>query len=82
MSAKNLPTATTTDNSLSPSIKWDRDSNFCFLFNRSCLKEENATFSPPNRVNFFIAYKLDTWLRDLNSDFTLKICLFGDVELV
>ena len=31
--------------------------------------------------HFFIFYELDTWLRDLNSDFTLKDCLFGGVEL-
>ena len=30
---------------------------------------------------FFIAYELDTWSRDLNSDFTLKHCLFGGVKL-
>ena len=30
---------------------------------------------------FFIAYELDTWPRDLNSDFTLKDCLFGGVKL-
>ena len=30
---------------------------------------------------FFIAYELDTWSRDLNSNFTLKHCLFGGVKL-
>ena len=30
---------------------------------------------------FFIAYELDTWSRDLNSDFTLQHCLFGGVKL-
>ena len=30
---------------------------------------------------FIIVYELDTWLRDLNSDFTLKDCLFGGVKL-
>ena len=33
-------------------------------------------------MNFFIVYELDTWSRDLNSDFTLKDCLFGGVKLV
>ena len=28
-----------------------------------------------------IVYKLDTWSRDLNTDFTLGDCLFGAVEL-
>ena len=30
---------------------------------------------------FFYVYELDTWSRDLNSDFTLKDCLFRDVNL-
>ena len=28
-----------------------------------------------------IILKLDTWLREINTDFTLKSCLFGDVKL-
>ena len=28
-----------------------------------------------------IIYELDTWSRNLNSDFTLKDCLFGSVKL-
>ena len=32
-------------------------------------------------VNLFTAYELDTWSRDLNTDFTLKDCLFGAVKL-
>ena len=31
--------------------------------------------------SFFIVYELDTWSWDLNSDFTLKDCLFGGVKL-
>ena len=34
-----------------------------------------------SRIHFFIVYKLDTGSRDLNTDFTLKDCLFGDVKL-
>ena len=30
---------------------------------------------------FFIVYKLDTWWQDLNSDFSLKHCLFGGAKL-
>ena len=43
--------------------------------------KKNATYTPPNRINFFIFYELHTWSQDLNSDFTLKDCLFGGVEL-
>ena len=30
---------------------------------------------------YFIVYELDTCSQDLNSDFTLKDCLFGRVKL-
>ena len=46
------------------------------------LHQLNGTsFTPPNIIIFFIVYELGTWSRDLNSDFTLKDCLFGDVKL-
>ena len=63
------------------SVKWHRNSNFCLVFKKPCLKQKNITSTPPNRNNFFIVYELDTWSRDLNSDFTLKDCLFGGVKL-
>ena len=34
----------------------------------------------PNGIIFFV-YELDTWSPELNSDFTLKDCLFGGVKL-
>ena len=43
--------------------------------------KKNATFTPTNIINLFILYELDTRSRDLNSDFTLKDCLFGGVKL-
>ena len=48
---------------------------------RSCLKQKNRTFTPPNIINFFVVYELDIWSRDLNSDFTLKDWLFRGVKL-
>ena len=32
-------------------------------------------------INLYISYRLDTWSRDLNTDFTLGNCLFGAVKL-
>ena len=81
LSDKKLATPTTTDNSLSPSINWYDNSKFCLIFKGSCLKQKNATFTPTNRINFFIVYELNTWSRDLNSHFSLKGCLFGGVKL-
>ena len=31
-----------------------------------------------NVVNFFIVYELNRWSKDLNAQFTLKECLFGN----
>ena len=69
---------TTLDNSLSLSIKWCGNSSFCLVFKGNCLKQENTTFTPPN--NFFYCLWI-TWSRDLNSDVTLKDCLFGGIKL-
>ena len=50
-------TRTNTDNNLSASIKWYKNSNFCLIFKRSCLKQtknkKSATFSSPN-ITFFL----------------------------
>ena len=37
---KKLTTSTATDNSLSPSIIWSKNSNFCLIFKGSCLKKK------------------------------------------
>ena len=64
-------------NSVSPSTKWYKNSNFCLIFKGSCLKK-NAI--PPN-IKFSIVCKLDAGPQDLNSRFTLNHCLFGGVKL-
>ena len=47
-------------------------------FKENYLKQEDkASFTQNKIVNFFIVYELDRSSRDLNSDFTLKDCLFG-----
>ena len=71
----------TADKSLSPKLIWNK-SKIRFKFEESCLKQEDKTPSTPkNVVSLFIVYDLDTWSRDLNTDFTLKDCLFGAVKL-
>ena len=37
-------------------------------------------FRHRNIVNLYITYKLDTWSKDLNTDFTLGNCLFGTAK--
>ena len=60
LSTKKLTSPTTTDKCLSPSTKWSENSNFCLIFKGSVLKQKKATFTPPNIINFFIVYELDT----------------------
>ena len=81
MSTQNSTTPTTTDNCLSPLIKGYGNSNFCLIFQGSCLKQKKVICTPPNNINDFIVYKLDTHSRDLNFNFTLKDWLFGGVRL-
>ena len=58
-----------------------RKFKFLFSFKRKLLKQKKANHAPSNRIIFFIAYELDTWSQDLNSNFTLKDCLIGGVKL-
>ena len=71
----------TTSKAFSPKLAW-YSSRIKLNVNGSCLKQENkAAFSSKNMVNLFISYELDTWSRDLNTEFFLKDCLFGAVKL-
>ena len=45
-----------------------------------CFKQDSASFIPGNVVNLNTSYKLDTWSRDLSTDFTLGNCLFEAVK--
>ena len=67
-------------NSLSPKLVW-YNSGIKLKFRVSCLKQDKTTFTPKHVVNLFVAYELNTWLRDLNTGFTLENCLFGSVKL-
>ena len=56
-------------------------SKIALNFEENCLKQDTITFNHRNVVNLFFVYKLDIWLSDLCTDFTLKGCLFGAVKL-
>ena len=58
--SENVTTPITADNSLSPTFKWYRNSNFCLVFKGSYLKPDQATFTSPNIIHFSIVYELDT----------------------
>ena len=44
LSNENFVTPTTSNNSLSATVKWYEDSNFCLVFIGSRLKQEKETF--------------------------------------
>ena len=51
-------------------------------FKGSCLKQEDkAPFTLNNVVNLFIVDELSRWSKDLNAEFSLKECLFGNVKI-
>ena len=50
-------------------------------FKGICLKQDTVSFLHKNVVNLYISYKLDTWSKDLNTDFSLDNCLFGAAKL-
>ena len=81
MSDEKLTTPTATDNDFFLWINWYENSKLCLTFKRSCLNKKNATYTPRNRITFFIVYEWDEWSQDLNFDFTLKNSLFGGVKL-
>ena len=41
----------------------------------------NNIYIPKKVINIYFSYMLTPWLRNLNTDFTLKNCLFGPVKL-
>ena len=43
--------------------------------------KQDSVFLHKNVVNLYIAYKLNTWSGDLNTDLTLGDCLFGAAKL-
>ena len=64
-------------------LVWMKNSRIRLKFKGSSLKQEDeAAFTPKNVVTFLIVYELDTWSRDLATDFTLKNYLFGYSKLI
>ena len=49
-------------------------------FNGHCLINNNISIHK-KVINLYISDILNPWLRNLNTDFTLKNCLFGSVKL-
>ena len=69
-----------TSNSYYPKHVWD-NSGKKLKFKGSSLKQDKTTFTSKNQGSLFLVHELDTWSRDLSTDFTLKNCFFGSVKL-
>ena len=67
---------------VSPKLIQINNSRIRLKFIGRCLKQDDkAPYAPKNVVNLFVVYELDMWPQDLNTDFTLKDCLFKAVKL-
>ena len=51
------------------------------IFTGLYLQKVSISFLDKKVVNLYISCTLDTWLKDLNTYFTLDNCLFGTVKL-
>ena len=72
----------TANKSFSPRLIWMSNSRIRLEFKERCLKQEDrAAFTTKNVVNLYIVYELNIWSQDLNNEFTLKDCLFGNVRI-
>ena len=81
MSDENIKPPSRPDNSLALKLRWTHDSKTALKFKGTCLKQSKATFTHKNKLNSFIIYELDTWSRDLSTNFTLCSYLFEALKL-
>ena len=57
------------------------DTRILLKFNRSCLKQDEVTFTTIPLVNFYIVYQKKLRPFDLGTKFTIGNCLFGTFRL-
>ena len=69
------------DVSFDPKVIVNYKFNSIVEFKYICLKQDSVSFLHKYIVNLYISYKLDTWSKDLNTDFALGNCLFRIVKL-
>ena len=81
MLEESIKTPATPVNSLALRLNYVNNAKIRVKFDSSCLKQDKVSFTHGNSVNVLIVYELYMWSRDLNTDFTLKFCLFGAVKL-
>ena len=61
-------------------LVWMTKSRIRLEFKGSYSEQDKILFTPNNVVNLFLVYELNTCSKDLNTEFTLKDCLLGNVK--
>ena len=79
MSGENIENMTKSNNNFAPTFV-NHHALSDLSFNGHCLRNNNIYISK-KVINLYISYILNPWLINLNTDFTLKDCLFGSVKL-
>ena len=70
LSEEGITTLVTSDNSFTPQPTYIHNFKIAPKFEGNCLRQNKVFFFLHRSVvNFFMVYKLDTWLCDLNVDF-------------
>ena len=77
MSEENIENITKSDSNFAPTFV-DHQVLPDINFHGHCLI--NNIYIPKKVTNIYISYKLNPWLRNLSTDFTLKNYLFGSVK--
>lgn len=70
----------TSGNCFAPKLTFIPYAKIAIEFKQNFLKQDKAIFAHRNVVNLFIAYELDTWPRDLNTNFTLSDFSLGSAK--
>ena len=79
---ESFKTKVTSDNSFAPKLDFIHKARIGANFKVNCLMKDNVSFTYKYVVNLsIVVYEVDSWSRDLNSDFTLVDCLFGAVKV-
>ena len=79
MSGENIENISKSD-CIFPSIFVDHHLLSDINFNGHCLINNNISITK-KVIHLHISYLLNPWIRNLNTDFTVKNCLFGSVQL-
>ena len=80
MSNEKFTLLNTANKSLFLKLVWMYKSRIRLEFKGRCSEQDKVLFTSNSVINLFIVYELNTCLKDLNTEFTLKDCLPGNVK--